>query len=175
MARLVSDLSDIYKAEGGRLHVDVAPVSLLQVVKDASETIEAQLDGRGQRLEILVPEEIPAVKADPKRAAQMVQYLLENASLYSPEGAPIQARTSMENGAVRLMIVDRGVGIAPEDQSKMFTQFFRSEDEAVREHKGWGLSLCVVKSLSKLMDGQVGYETEPGSGSTFWLDLPLMG
>jgi len=175
MARLVSDLSDIYKAEGGRLHIDVAPVSLLQVVKNASEPLESQLGVRGQKLEILVPEELPAVKADPKRAAQMVQYLLENASLYSPEGAPIEARASMVNGSARLMIVDRGIGIAPEDQTQMFTQFFRSEDEAVREHKGWGLSLCVVKSLSKLMDGEVGYETEPGSGSTFWVTLPLMG
>ena len=175
MARLVSDLSDIYKAEGGRLHLDVAPVSLRQVVQNASETIEAQLGERSQTLQILVPEELPAVKADPKRAAQMVQYMLENASLYSPEGAPIEARVNMSNGTARLMIVDRGIGIAPEDQTQMFTQFFRSEDEAVREHKGWGLSLCVVKSLSKLMNGEVGYETQPGSGTTFWVTLPLMG
>jgi signal transduction histidine kinase len=174
MSKLVSDLSDIYKAEGGRLHLDIEPMSLLQAAKNAAEMAAPLLEERGQKLEVLISEELPAVRADLKRAAQMVQYLLENASLYSPEGATLAVRARVEDGAARLMVVDSGIGVAPEDQAMIFTQFFRSEVEEVRTHKGWGLSLCVVKKLAEFMDGSIGYETEPKKGSTFWFTVPLV-
>jgi signal transduction histidine kinase len=174
MAKLISDLSDIYKAEGGRLHLETSPISLLVAVQNAAEQVDPVLEERSQKLEILVSEELPAVQGDPKRVAQMVQYLLENAALYSPKGASLAARARLENGNVRFMVVDSGIGVAPEDQALIFNQFFRSEVEEVREHKGWGLGLSVVKSLAELMDGQTGFETEPGKGSTFWFTLPLV-
>ena len=82
-------------------------------------------------------------------------------------------KAQQEGNFVRLMIVDRGIGIKLEDQPHIFTQFFRSEVEEVRDHKGWGLSLSLVKSLAEFSGGQAGYETEPGAGSTFWFTLPL--
>jgi len=174
MAKLIADLSDIYKAEGGRLHLDVAPTSLLFAVQNAAEQIEPTITERSQRLDVLVSNELPAVQADPKRVNQMVQYLLENAALYSPPGTALEVRARLEDGVARLMVADQGTGISPEDQAQIFDQFFRSEAEEVREHKGWGLGLCVVKSLSELMGGQTGFESDLGKGSTFWFTLPLV-
>lgn len=173
MSKLISDLSDIYKAESGRLHLEPLPMSLPMAVQSAAEALKPLIEERGQKLEVLVSRELPTVLGDQKRVAQMVQVLLENAVLYSPEGADLAVRARLEGETVTLMVVDHGIGIAPEDQTMLFTQFFRSEVEEVREHKGWGLGLCVVKSLAELMNGETGYETEPGKGSTFWFTLPL--
>ena len=173
MAKLIADLSDIYKAEGGRLHLEPLPMSLPQAVRSAAESVKEIVEEREQQIEIQVASEIPTTSGDAKRVSQMIEYLLENAALYSPIGATITVRAKVESDFVRLMVEDNGIGIAPEDQAMLYTQFFRSEVEEVREHKGWGLGLCVVKSLAALLNGETGYETEQDKGSTFWFTLPM--
>jgi signal transduction histidine kinase len=173
MSRLISDLSDIHKIESGRMHLEPEPLSVSNAVQSGLELAKKTLNGHGSAVEIAIAEDLPLVKADSRRVAQMVQYLLENAVLYSPAGQPVMVKAQQEENFVRLMIVDRGIGIKLEDQPHIFTQFFRSEVEEVRDHKGWGLSLSLVKSLAEFSGGQAGYETEPGAGSTFWFTLPL--
>lgn len=174
MAKLVADLSDIYKAESGRLHVEVEPMALTLAVTDGLTQVRPKLNGRIHAVDVQLPENLPLVQADIKRVAQMVAYLVENAALYSPTEAPIHlhAEHNPATRQVRVLVTDEGIGVLPQDQAQLFTQFFRSEVEEVRAHKGWGLSLCVVKSLAELLNGQVGYQTEPGKGSTFWFSVP---
>ncbi len=172
MSKLVSDLSDIYKIESGRLNLETLAMPLLQAVKDGIEKTSTLIEARGQQVSMALQNSLPMVMADPKRTSQMVHYLLENAVLYSPEGSPILVEAAVEGEAVKLAVVDKGIGVAPEDQPHVFTQFFRSEVEEVREHKGWGLSLCTVRSLAELGGGSAGFETEPGEGSTFWVKFP---
>lgn len=177
MAKLVADLSDIYKAESGRLHLEIAPVIVSVAVTDGLTQVRPMLNGRIHAVDVHLAENLPAVQADPKRLAQMIAYLIENAALYSPAEAPITLQAEPHAGGtqVRLSVTDEGIGVLPEDQPNLFTQFFRSEVEEVRAHKGWGLSLCVVQSLAAQFGGQVGYETEPGKGSTFWFTVPAAG
>ena len=78
---------------------------------------------------------------------------------------------SQEN-SVCIEIVDNGIGIRPEDQEKMFSQFFRSEDPLVRDEQGWGLGLNVAKRLVELMRGTIGFTSQVSNGSTFWFTLP---
>jgi two-component system phosphate regulon sensor histidine kinase PhoR len=174
MAKLVADLSDIYKAESGRLHLEMAPISLTLAVTDGVTQIRPMLNGRIHAVDVHLPDDLPQVKADVKRLAQMVAYLLENAALYSAKDTPIHLRAekSPDGKQVIVQVIDEGIGVLPADQPFLFTQFFRSEAEEVRAHKGWGLSLCVVKSLAELLGGRVGYQTEPGKGSTFWFSVP---
>ena len=172
-SKLVTDLSDIYKIESGRLNLETLAMPLEPSVKDGIDKTDELIRASGQRVTLSMPEDLPQVQADPKRTAQIVHYLVENASLYSPEGSQIEVRADQNGRAVRLSVVDQGIGVAPEDQPHIFTQFFRSEAEAVREHKGWGLSLCAVKGLAELGGGAAGYETEPGGGSIFWVTFPI--
>ncbi len=74
---------------------------------------------------------------------------------------------------MRLEVRDTGIGISEEDQEKLFSQFFRSEDPAVREEQGWGLGLNVTKRLVELMGGKIGVRSQLGKGSTFWFTLPM--
>ena len=173
MSRLISDLSDISKIESGRLHLEPEPLSIFNAIQSGLGLAKKTLNGHSSSVEIAIAEDLPLVQADPRRVAQMVQYLLENAVLYSPAGQPVMVKAQQEGNFVRLMIVDQGIGIQLEDQPHIFTQFFRSEVEEVREHKGWGLSLNLVKNLAEFSGGQVGYETKPGAGSTFWFTIPL--
>ncbi len=175
MSKLVSDLSDIYKATSGRLHLQLQPVSAASVLDKAREEVDSFLTLHSQTLEVQIGAGLPLIQADPERAAQMARYLIENASMYSKDGSIIRIQTEQQAGMVRFLVVDEGIGVAPDDQPLIFDQFYRSEAEEVRARKGWGLGLSVVKTLAGLMGGQAGFETEPGAGSTFWFTLPVAG
>ena len=175
MSKLVSDLSDIYKATSGRLHLQLQPVSAASLLDKAREEVDSFLALHSQTLEVQIGADLPLIQADPERAAQMARYLIENASMYSKDGSTIRIQTEQQAGMVRFLVVDEGIGVAPDDQPLIFDQFYRSEAEEVRARKGWGLGLSVVKTLATLMGGQAGFETEPGAGSTFWFTLPAAG
>lgn len=173
MSKLVADLSDIYKVESGRLNLETLAMPVSSAVNDGVDQTSTQVEARGQRVAVSLPAGLPMVLADPKRSAQMVSYMLENAVLYSPEGSPIEISAESDDKFVRLLVVDHGIGVDEVDQPHVFTQFFRSEVEEVREHKGWGLSLATVRSLAELGGGKAGFESEPGKGSTFWVSFPV--
>jgi signal transduction histidine kinase len=173
MSTLVTNLSDIYKVESGRLRLEPIALPMRGMVDRTLETFQKKLDKKGQSVAVDIAEDLPKVFADPNRVEQILNNLIENASLYSPEGSQIEIMGKIEGDFIRTSIKDHGLGISLEDQTKLFTQFFRSEQMEVREEKGWGLGLRVVKNLVKLMGGEVGVESELGQGSTFWFTQPL--
>jgi signal transduction histidine kinase len=172
MSALVSDLSDISRIEAGRLKLECSLISLQEYLDETICSLGPRLEEKGQTLQVEVPQELPEVYADPNRLVQVLTNLLSNAWKYTPQDGEIQIRARQEGEAVRLEIIDNGIGINTEDQGMLFEQFFRSEDAAVREQQGWGLGLNVTKRLVEIMGGMIGFSTGPGQGSTFWFTLP---
>lgn len=174
---LVSDLSDINRIESGRLRLDLGSVDLGEVVEDALMGLQAQFQGKNQVVQVAIPPDLPAVYADRSRVVQVTTNLLSNASKYSPEGRPVKVEADVitDDGRpfVRLAVVDQGIGISPEDQAGLFTQFFRSEDPEVRNETGWGLGLSIVKMMVEAQGGKVSAKSTYGAGSTFSFTLPL--
>lgn len=172
MSNLVSDLSDINRIQSNRFKLDRRLIDLVQVVEEALGPFEAPVREKHQTLEVDLQVGLPPVFADPARVSQALTHLVRNAHLYTPENGRIAVRAVADGELVRLEVEDTGIGISSADQERVFSQFFRSEDQAVRDQPGWGLGLHLTRLLVELMGGTTGFSSEPGSGSRFWFTLP---
>ncbi len=112
------------------------------------------------------------VRTDPQYARWILHHLLENAWAYTPGGGTVRLEARADGEAVELAVHDTGIGVAEGDRSRLFTPFFRSPDERVRDHPGWGLALHVARALAHDLGGEVGYRPGPDRGSVFYLRLP---
>lgn len=173
MADLVGDLSDISRIETRRLKLEMGKVQLEDCLQETVASLGPKYNEKNHHLEIDIPRKLPPVHADPSRLVQVLTNLLSNAEKYTPPGGQISVRVRPSNGSLRLEVSDNGVGISTEDQAKLFTQFFRSEDPDVRQETGWGLGLHVTKLLVELMGGEIGVDSVLDQGSTFWFTLAV--
>jgi signal transduction histidine kinase len=175
MAVLVSDLADISRIESGRLKVEIRAVQMADVVREALGGLRAQIESRQQTLVVEMPDDLPAVQADSARLVQVLSNLVSNAHKYSPNGCPITVCAANEGSRVRVSVIDQGYGMSPADQAKLFSQFFRSDEPAIREQTGWGLGLHITRRLVELLGGEVTVQSEAGKGSTFAFTVPVAG
>ena len=173
MAVLVSDLSDISRIETGRLKLELGSVSVPTALDETLDGLRTFVESKQQTLALNLPADLPAVWADKARVVQVLTNLINNAHKYTPAGGTLTVSVGQSDGFVRFDIADTGIGISPEDQAKLFTQFFRSDDPAVREQTGWGLGLNITKRLIELQGGEISLASEVGKGSTFSFTLPI--
>jgi signal transduction histidine kinase len=177
MSVLISDLSDINHIEGGRLSLTIEDLDLADVVREAVSSLESRFSEKRQEISIEVAPDLEPVHGDRSRVIQILTNLLSNANKYSPDGRPIAVRAERVNedgrAWIRLHVSDRGYGISQQDQSQLFSQFFRSEDPNIRDEAGWGLGLSIAKMLVEAQGGRVSIESELGFGSTFGFILPV--
>lgn len=182
MSTLVSDLNDNSKIEAGRLRLEYKATSAADLVDEVVRTMKRQIEDRKQTLELVIPEKLPPMWADRIRVGQVLTNLLSNAYKYTPEGGALQVGVEeTENrwdldGAPRvihLWVKDDGIGMALEDQQKMFQKFFRSEDPKAREAPGTGLGLNITKSLVEMQGGKIWFESEFRKGTTFHFTIPV--
>jgi CheY-like chemotaxis protein len=122
---------------------------------------------------------LPAVILDERRMRQVLVNLLSNAVKFTPKGGAIHLEVSLhppeqdtEPNLLRLAVTDNGIGISPEDQSKLFKPFVQIDGSLNRQYSGTGLGLSLVRRIVNLHNGSVGLQSEPGVGSCFWVDLP---
>lgn len=185
MSQQIQDLTDISRIETGKLHVTLAPTSLVEVVNETLQIIQGPFDEKGIRLHLQLPEDLPLVVADKGRLVQVLTNLLSNAGKYSPPETDVELcfetrlMPNGKNDRVMPMVVcsvhDHGFGISAEDRKKLFTKFFRSEDPNIRQAKGTGLGLSITKGIVELHQGEIWVESEVGQGTTFAFTVPQVG
>ncbi|MDY7080372.1 MAG: GAF domain-containing protein [Chloroflexota bacterium] len=184
MNMLVSGLLDVSRIESGRIRFNFGDVSVDQMIEDALRTIRGQIEAKQQALEVHISPNLPPVRGDPDRLVQVLTNLVSNAHKYTPEEGCITVRAQrwLDTGDtggvgkdrfVLCSVTDTGIGMSPEDQKRLFTKYFRSEDPAVRSEVGTGLGLVITKSLVELQGGEIWVESEVGEGSTFAFTIPI--
>lgn len=174
MAVLVGDLADINRVESGRMAFELGQFNLNRLVEEVARDLGDALDARRQTLTLALDPLLPAAYADKTRIAQVLTNLLDNAHKYTPEGGAITIWTQRMDNMLEVAVSDNGIGISPEDQALLFTQFFRSEHDAVRTQIGWGLGLSISRKLVEAQGGQVAFTSVLGEGSTFSFTVPLV-
>jgi signal transduction histidine kinase/putative methionine-R-sulfoxide reductase with GAF domain len=182
MSTLVSDLNDNSKIEAGRLRLDYKAVELSDVVDEVTRSTSRQIEDKKQEIELQVPESLPPVWADQTRVSQVLTNLVSNAYKYTPEGgkiivgAKVSANQWDPEGAaqvVHIWVKDNGIGISLEDQQKIFSKFFRSDDQKAREAPGTGLGLNITRSLVEMQGGKIWFDSEFRKGTTFHFTVPV--
>jgi PAS domain S-box-containing protein len=170
MRTLMEDLLSAGSIQSGHFVVAPRKMELLAILKDAMEIVDPGTQGRGQRVEIEVPADLPHVLADRRYARQVLSNLLANASKYSPEGSQIRVIASPTANMVRISVEDQGPGIPFEQQAGLFERFYRIRNES--DTPGVGLGLAIAKGIVEAHGGSIGIDSAVGSGTVVWFTLP---
>ena len=182
MTTLVSDLADISRIEAERLKLVFKAVKIEDVVEEAVRSHRNKLEEKDQTLTLEIPDELPPVWGDNTRLVQILVNLISNANKYTPEGGEIIVRAEHTSnqwdpqGAKEVVLIaveDNGIGLAPEDQSKIFTKFFRSDDPEASDAPGTGLGLNISRNLVEMQGGKIWFESEHREGTTFYFTVPV--
>jgi len=170
MVRLIDDMLDVTRMRRDALSIKTEPVDLAALARAVVENLCQQAEAAGSAITLIAPAELHGVW-DEFRIEQVLTNLLTNALRYGG-GKPVEMVVQQMGGTARVAVRDQGIGIAPEDQERIFKQFERTKDS--RKHAaGLGLGLYITHKIVSLHGGQIGVESAPGEGSRFVVDLPL--
>lgn len=172
--RLVSDLLDVSRIQANRLHLRLHHCDLIEIVRTTLEDLRAVTPLRTIKLAIAEGATAP-IFADGDRISQVVSNYLTNALKYSPAEQPIDVRVEIIDGSARFSVSDKGPGLGLEEQTCLWQRFYRVPGIAAQGSfsVGLGLGLYICRTIIEHHQGEVGVQSMPGQGSTFWLTLPL--
>ena len=172
LARLITDMLDLDRMESGRMALNSEPVDLNRIV--AETAAQFRLSAADHPIELDLDTRLRELLGDPDRLTQVVTNLLSNAIKYSPSGGAVELRTERAEKTVTLTVTDHGMGIAPEHLEKIFDRYSRLETTETRAIQGTGLGLPIVRQIVQMSEGKVWATSEPGRGSVFHVELPLL-
>lgn len=188
LLELINDILDLSKIEAGRMHVESIPTQIQDVVLDAANVQRGRAGEKGVTLAIEFLSDLPdSVSCDPTRLRQIITNLLGNAIKFTEAGAVTIRVECIENTTVAhdldalesaphslfIHVDDTGIGMTPDQQSKIFESFVQADSSTTRKFGGTGLGLSISRRLAEAMHGDLTVRSEPGKGSTFTVTLPV--
>ncbi len=172
---LVNNLLDLTQILAGEFTITPSEMNLREVAAGVIDDLKSKAASKGLTLRFEGPDDLPPVLADEIRVVQVLSNLVDNAIKFTPEGGKIWVRACAIGAFLRIEVEDTGVGIVPEDIPKLFKRFSQLDMSATRKAGGTGLGLSISKAIIEAHGGEIGVESTPGKGSTFWFTLPLAG
>jgi signal transduction histidine kinase len=175
LTRLVNQVLDLAKIESGHAEWHNTDIDMCELVRNAVETTTQLFRDRDASVELVLPEQVPHLKADHDRLVQVMLNLLSNAAKFVPKGSgKAKVTLTAEEGQVRVDVQDNGSGIPPELHGVVFEKFRQGGDERSRP-QGTGLGLPISKQIVELFGGRLWVVSSPGNGAIFSFTLPLPG
>jgi PAS domain S-box-containing protein len=173
LLRLIDEVLDLSRIEAGNITISNEPVALDEVIREVATTLEPMAERAGIELSHAHSSSGSVrVMADRTRLAQILMNYGSNAIKYNRRGGHVTFRTSEVDGMARIAVIDDGIGIPEDKRTKIFEPFQRAGQET-GPIQGTGIGLAISKRLAQLMQGRVGFSTETGRGSEFWVEVPL--
>lgn len=172
LTSLINNILDFSRIEAGRKEYDFRQTDLRELVSNTIESYRYQIEQHGFTLEERI-DPVPPLRVDREAMARSLLNLVNNALKYSQKRKYIGVNLYRENGSVKLEVIDHGIGIPDQEQSKIFEKFYRVGDPLVHNTKGSGLGLSLVRHIVEAHGGEVHVDSAPGRGSKFTIALPL--
>jgi PAS domain S-box-containing protein len=174
LLRHVNDVLDIARAESGRAPVTLEPVDLARLLGEVAAGQRGLAEAAGNRLRLDLPDPpLPPAEGDPARLRQVVLNLVGNAVKFTENGTITLALQPLAGDRVELRVTDTGPGIAAEDLDRVFADFVTLDASYRRNVAGTGLGLGIARRMVAAMSGEIGVDSTPGIGSSFWVRLPF--
>ena len=178
---IIDDVLDFSKIEAGRLELDRCPIYLTELVEEVCDTLMSVASAKDVELTLFIDPTAPEhVFADPTRLRQVLYNLIGNAIKFSSGRAQLRGRVSLRVAVVHaeplrlaFAVADNGIGIAPEELTRLFHPFVQAQSTTTRRFGGTGLGLVISKRLVELMHGGIEVTSSPGAGATFTVNLPF--
>lgn len=176
ISRLVQDLLDFTQIEAGKISVENIPISLPEIIRDVTTSVQGIYPSKPIKLSISIDPELNArIIGDPFRLRQILTNLVGNAYKFTAEGAiKIRTKANIGNGTFIIEVEDSGIGIASDKLHLIFEEFVQADKTVEKRFGGTGLGLTISKKMTEILGGTLKVTSKEGSGSTFSIELPLV-
>ncbi len=176
LLRIINDILDFSKIEAGKLEIENIEFHLDDVIDHLASLLLLKVEEKGLELLFRIDPEIPLnLVGDPLRLGQVLLNLAGNAVKFTAQGEIVVSAQLLEKSGrdalIRFNVKDSGIGLSPEQQDKLFQSFTQADTSTTRRFGGTGLGLAICKRLVNLMGGDIGVDSTPGQGSTFWFTV----
>jgi signal transduction histidine kinase/DNA-binding response OmpR family regulator/HPt (histidine-containing phosphotransfer) domain-containing protein len=175
---VINDVLDFSKIEAGKVDLEIIDFDLSEIVESVTAIVAVRAAEKDLELASFVEHELPQrMRGDPFRLRQVLTNLASNAVKFTERGEVVLRAKHQSDGEgaplVRFEVEDTGIGISPDQRGRLFEAFEQSDVSTSRKYGGTGLGLAICSRLVRLMGGEIGVESQPGKGSTFWFTVPL--
>jgi signal transduction histidine kinase len=173
LLNLINDVLDLTKIEAGRLELNREAVDLRAALLGVLPVVKPRAQDKRIRISTFLPTDLPLVWADPAKLNQILLNLITNGIKYTHENGSVSVEARTQNDFVEIWVNDTGIGIAREDQAKVFQRFTQIDSSATRSQGGTGLGLAIVRELVELHGGAIRLQSKLGKGSSFIFTMPI--